>query len=68
MLISKHNTSGYKGVSWDAKRCKYYAYIQINGKTKSLGRYARADDAARAYNNKAIQVFGEFAKLNEIKE
>lgn len=56
-----NNRSGVKGVSWDAKRCKWFACIRVNGKTLPLGRYTRIEDAAAAYATAAAKVFGEFA-------
>lgn len=63
--ISTVNTSGYKGVSYDPNRDKYYAYIQHNGKSINLGRWSTAEKAATAYNSKAKELFGEFARLNK---
>jgi hypothetical protein len=64
--LFKHNSTGYKGVSWDKSRSKYMAKIKLNGRTVNLGRYACAEDAAIAYNNKAKEAFGKFARLNDI--
>lgn len=64
--LFKHNSTGYKGVSWDKGRNKYIAKIKLNGKTINLGRYAAAEDAAIAYNKKAKEVFGKYARLNNV--
>lgn len=61
-------SSGYKGVSWDKQRRKWVASIHIHGKTVALGRYEVEADAARAYNDKALATWGEFARLNEVEE
>jgi hypothetical protein len=62
------NATGYKGVykSKDKKYTKdrYLAYINLNYKRINLGSYDNAEDAARAYNEKAKELFGEFARLN----
>jgi hypothetical protein len=61
------NTSGYKGVSWD-KRCKkWYTAIQYEGNGYFLGRFDDKLNAAMAYNEKAKELFGEFAYLNEVE-
>jgi hypothetical protein len=60
------NTSGFKGVSWDKKNKKWMARIGVNGKSKTLGRYACAEDAGRAYDRAAVEAFGEFAATNEM--
>lgn len=40
--------------------------IQKNGVRSSLGRFTDEKSAARAYNEAAIEMFGEFALLNEV--
>jgi len=61
-------SSIYKGVYYDRSRRKWMARITIHGTMVNLGRYQTEVEAARAYNAKALEVFGEFAKLNEISE
>lgn len=63
---SARNTSGYTGVSWDKGIGKWTAYISEGGKTRHLGCFATAEEAAVARNSVAIQIYGEFARLNEI--
>ncbi len=65
-INSKNNTSGYKGVSFDKSRSKYIAVIQIKSKKLTIGRFHSLSEAALAYNKKAIEVFGEFASINNI--
>jgi len=60
----KNSTSRFKGVSWDRTRANWYAYISLNGRTKSLGRYQNEEDAARAYDAAASIAWGVFAFLN----
>lgn len=57
-------TSIYKGVSYDASRCKYTAGIKVDKVHKFLGRYDLEIDAAEAYDRTAKELFGEFARLN----
>jgi len=57
-------SSQYRGVCWDKHHGKWRAFIKINGKKKSLGYHVIEEDAARAYDRKAYEVFGEFANLN----
>jgi hypothetical protein len=63
----RNSTSKYKGVSFDSINNKWRSGIMINGKTIHLGRFNLEEEAAIAYNNKAIELFGEFAKINNIK-
>ena len=58
--------SNYKGVILDEKTQKYVAYIQKDKKRKSIGYYKTEEEAALAYNEYAILLFGEFANLNEV--
>lgn len=62
-----NNSTGYKGVWLNKKTGKYVAQIGIeNSRSRKLGTFETAEEAARAYNNAALERFGEFAKLNEI--
>lgn len=44
-----NNKTGLRGVSWDKDAKKFKAQIKINGKKKSIGRFATAQDAHAAY-------------------
>ncbi len=67
--LAKNNTTGYKGVSWSgSKKNKYVAQLHTKGKHIHLGNFDNPIDAALAYNKAAIEYFGEFAKINIIKE
>lgn len=57
-----NNKSGYKGV--DLWYGKYRAQIKKDGKKTHLGLFSAAEDAARAYDKKAKELFGKFASLN----
>lgn len=43
--LDRNNTSGYRGVAWDAERQKWMAKVKHNGTSYFLGRF---DDAALA--------------------
>lgn len=62
--INSRNTSGYKGVT--KRNGRYEAYIRNNGILEHLGTYDVLEDAAKAYNVKAVEYFGEFARLNDV--
>lgn len=64
--IRSNNTSGYKGVSWYRRLNKWVARINIDYKGFTLGYFSDPVEAARAYNKKAVELFGEFARLNQI--
>jgi len=63
---NKNNNSGYKGVYWYARDSKWYAQIYLDYKCNFLECFDKLEDAARAYNKKAIEFYGEYARLNEI--
>jgi len=65
-LVQKNNNSGFKGVYWHKKRCKWIAQIQFNKKTIHLGDFDDKINAAKTYNESAKIYFGEFACLNSI--
>ena len=61
-----HNKTGFKGVSiGENKKWKnYVARIVYDGKMIYLGSYDTPEKAAIAYNQKALELFGEYARLN----
>jgi len=60
-------SSKYKGVSWIGRLSKWIARISIKGVFTNLGCFKTEEEAGLAYNQKAIELFGEFALLNEIE-
>lgn len=62
-----NNTSGFKGVSWHSDSEKWVANIKADGKPKYIGTFDCKVDAAKAYNEQALLLHGEFAKLNDLK-
>lgn len=60
----KSNTSGFRGVSWNKRTKKWKASIERVGKQYHIGLYDDLQEAAKAYDAKALELFGEFANLN----
>ena len=61
----RQNTSSvYKGVYFEKRNNKWCAYIKHNGQRIHLGYFTNEAEAGRAYDRKAIELFGVFAKLN----
>lgn len=61
-----NSTSRFKGVCRTKDLKKWQAHIMAHGKAFYLGLFTKEIDAARAYNEKAKELHGEFARLNEI--
>ena len=62
--LRQDNASGYRGVTWAAKRGRWQAQIQVDGKRHFLGYFTVKEDAARAYDAAAVEAFGDFAQRN----
>jgi hypothetical protein len=62
--LRRDNASGYCGVTWAKKRGRWQAQIQVDGKRHFLGYFTVKEDAARAYDDAAVEAFGEFAQRN----
>lgn len=62
------NKSGYTGVRWREREKRWCAAIgkKVNGvyKSRHLGSFKAAEDAARAYDAAAIEIHGPSARLN----
>jgi len=61
--ISSHNTSGLKGVQL-RKNGQFVSQIRYEGKLYTLGIFSSKEDAKMAYNVKANELFGEFARTD----
>lgn len=57
-------TSIFKGVAWDKRAGKWVAYINVEGRRTQIGLFWDEAEAARAYDRRAVEVFGAFARLN----
>jgi hypothetical protein len=63
---AKNSSSKYLGVSWHKNKDKWQSSIMFNNKQIHIGIFHNEEEAAKAYNNKAKELFGEFANLNII--
>lgn len=57
-------SSKYKGVHWYTRHQLWSAAIHFNYKKIFLGYFSNERKAAKAYDTKAKELYGEFAKLN----
>lgn len=58
--VSKNSTSGITGVTWDKTNGKWMAYIKVNYRQITLGRFTNLDDAIQARMDAEIEYFGEY--------
>lgn len=59
--LKTNNSTGYKGVS--KNRGKYQAQIRVEGKRLMLGRFNTMQEASVAYEQKAVEFFGEYHRV-----
>lgn len=62
--VHADSASGFKGVTWYPRSRRWRAHIHSGKKQHHLGYFATADEAARAYDAAARELYGEFACLN----
>ncbi len=66
--IGRHNTSGYKGVSWVRKSRRWKAQIRVNKRCIHLGEFVDKIDASLSYDAAAREYFGDYARVNHARE
>lgn len=62
--LGRNSSTGFKGVTWHKGREKYRAYIKVNGRQIHIGYYKTSIEAAQAYDGRAVELFGRFARIN----
>lgn len=60
----RDSTSPFKGVHWYARDGKWHAQIRAYGRTTHLGYFDNPTDAARAYDERAREIYGPNCFLN----
>jgi hypothetical protein len=66
--LNINNTSGFKGVYRYKQEDKWTAMIRVNKRLVYIGLFKNIEDAARAYDVWARDIFGEFAHLNFVTQ
>jgi hypothetical protein len=66
--LRKDNKSGFCGVYWHKVAGAWSAEISVNQKKQRIGFFDSSKKAAQAYNDVAMRLHGEFAKLNNLAE
>jgi len=64
LKISKRNTTGFKGVTYNKRERKYKAQICLDWKHIGLGTFKTAEEAYVAYCKAAVEYYGKFARLS----
>lgn len=64
--LSSYSTTKVKGVSYRKKEQKYYVRIGYKNNRIFIGMFDTLYDAAKAYNEKALELYGEYAYLNDL--
>lgn len=57
-------SSRFIGVTWCRRKGKWQAQVQSRGKNRFLGYFADEEEAARARDRGALELFGDDARLN----
>ena len=60
--IRNDNTSGYKGVHWNAQRGMWRSVIKCRGKRYDLGHFDDPAEAHLVYMQAAKNLFGQYAR------
>ena len=62
----KNNTTGLKGVTWHQREQKYQVRVSKGRKREFLGYFEDKIEAAKIYNKRAKELYGDIAWLNPI--
>jgi ParB/RepB/Spo0J family partition protein len=62
--VKTRGLSKYKGVTWNEECGKWQGQIQKDNEHESLGLFDSEEEAAKAYDERARELFGEFARTN----
>jgi hypothetical protein len=68
VFVSPRGKSQYMGVTWYDRYGKWLARIGKGNQRRFLGYFDLENEAARAYNAAALELYGHRARLNEIFE
>lgn len=66
--VKKGGSSQYRGVGWNKAKGMWQAFLRVNGTLRHLGFFPAGEEgelqAAHAYDDAALEQFGELAILN----
>jgi len=64
--LHRNNSSGRRGVFWSKQDSKWMARVKFNKRSYFVGSFDNIDDAARAYEVKAQELFGDFYQRSSL--
>lgn len=62
--LPSNNTSGFKGVHWHIGVRRWIAKLRVGDRRVHIGTFDTPEAAEAAYDARALQEFGEFARTN----
>lgn len=62
------NSTGFKGVRPNKNGRRFIAYMTHEKKQNYLGTFETPESAARAYNEEAVRIYGDNARLNVLMD
>ena len=60
--VRSDSKSGHRGISYDKLRNMWYAYINVDGRRKHLGRHDTFEDAIAVRQKAEKKYYGEYAR------
>lgn len=60
----KRKAARYRGLGFNNRLRRWQVYVEKDGYCHYCGSYKNDEEAAKAYDQKAVELFGEFATLN----
>lgn len=66
MNSRRRQASGFKGVYYVKERNIYRVILGFKHKAKTVGWFKNKIEAAKAYNSAALELYGEYAELNDV--
>jgi hypothetical protein len=64
-VLNRNNKTGFRGIWYDKRRDRWAASICVESRSKFLGRFPTAREAAIAYNTAALKYYTR-PQLNEV--
>ena len=62
------STRRFRGIRFVASGQTYRAEIKVNGVSHQIGNFKTEEDAATAYNFRALELVGDFTRFNTVQE